>query len=82
MEDRVIVSGGMLLLIIAFFLRDFFISIKELKSNIESMEVKLGILENNQTHLDDKFEKLYEAVKDLTIEIKNLNVAINKKKDL
>lgn len=82
MEDRVIVSGGMLLLIIAFFLRDFFISIKELKSNIESMEVKLGILENNQTHMDDKFEKLYEAVKDLTIEIKNLNVAINKKKDL
>jgi len=82
MEDRVIVSGGMLLLIIAFFLRDFFISIKELKSKTESMEVKLGILENNQTHMDDKFEKLYEAVKDLTIEIKNLNVAINKKKDL
>lgn len=82
MEDQVIISGGMLLLIIAFFLRDFFISIKELKTKTESMEVKLGILENNQTHMDDKFEKLYEAVKDLTIEIKNLNVAINKKKDL
>lgn len=82
MEDQVIISGGMLLLIIAFFLRDFFISIKELKTKTESMEVKLGILENNQTHMDDKFEQLYEAVKDLTIEIKNLNIAINKKKDL
>lgn len=82
MEGQVIVSGGMLLVIIAFFLRDFFISIKELKAKMEAMDVKLGILENNQTHMDDKFEKLYEAVKDLTIEIKNLNIAIQKKKDI
>jgi len=79
---EIIVSGSIASGILIYFLRDFFLSIKELKSKTDETIIRLNLVENNQTHMDDKFEKLYEAVRDLTNEIKNLNIALQKKKDI
>ena len=79
---EIIVSGSIVSGVLIYFLRDFFLSIKELKSKTDEAIIRLNLVENNQTHMDDKFEKLYEAVRDLTNEIKNLNIALQKKKDI
>lgn len=82
MESNIVISSVVLLSVIAFFLRDFFISIKDLKRKSEELEIRVNLSENNHKHMDDKFDKLYEAVSDLTNEIKNLNIALSKKKDI
>lgn len=81
MNGDIIISGAVAVSVIAYFLRDFFLSIKDLKKMTDSHEVKINVIQNNQQHADDKFEKLYDAVKELTKELKILNIAINKKKD-
>lgn len=80
--NEIVISGAALLAIIAFFLRDFFYSIKELKKDVSDVAIRTGLVENNQTHMDDKYEKMYQAMIDLTKEIKNLNIAIEKKKNI
>lgn len=54
----------------------------KVKDNSEKNTIKISLLENNHLHLTDKFDLLYEAVKDLTQEIKNLNIRLAGKKDL
>ena len=43
---------------------------------------KIELVDNNHIHLNNRFDLLYEAVKDLTIEIKNLSLQLQKKKDI
>lgn len=81
MNGDIIVSGAVLIGIIAYFLRDFFLSIKELKKMTDSHEVKINVIQNNEQHANDKFDKLYDAVRELTKELKILNITFNKKKD-
>ena len=79
---EIIVSGSIVSGVIIYFLRDFFLSIKDLKSKTDETIIRLNLVENNQTHMENEFEKLYDAVRDLTNEIKNLNIALQKKKDI
>lgn len=83
--EGIVISGGILVTIIAFFLIDFFNSIKELKKHNEELYIRVNIIENNHKHMDEKFDEKFDRlsneIRDLTNEIKNLNLVIQKKKD-
>lgn len=53
--------------------------VKELAIDNKS---KIDLVENNHGHLNTRFDLLYNAVKDLTIEIRNLSKELSKKKDI
>jgi len=56
--------------------------LEKAKENIEKNSLRITLVENNHIHLTDKFDLLYDAVRDLTQEIKNLNIQLSKKKDI
>lgn len=78
--------GGVLLGIIGFFLRKSLEDIKSLKDLAYKTDRELEVLKtdyiNKHKRLEEKFDELYSAVKDLTIEIKSLNIQLSKKKDI
>lgn len=86
MEQVMMYVGGILLGIIGFFLRKSLEDMKDLKSVVYRTERELEILKtdhvNKYNRLEEKFDELYAAVKDLTLEIKSLNIQLSKKKDI
>lgn len=68
--------------IISYFLNRTMRELDNVKETAENNTIKISLLENNHTHLTDRFDLLYDAVKDLTTEIKNLNIQLSKKKDI
>lgn len=82
MDNTVIVIvAGAVIGIISYFLNRTMSELDKVKSNSEKNTIKINVLENNHLHLTDKFDLLYDAVKDLTQEIKNLNLRLAQKKD-
>jgi septation ring formation regulator EzrA len=82
----VIIVSGIIVGVIAYFLKEknerIIKELDKAKDNIERNSIRINTLENNHIHLTDKFDLLYEAVKDLTQEIKNLNIRLAQKKDI
>lgn len=85
--------GGIIVLIISYFLKksvndneksqDRIMSeVEILRKDISNNKDRIILLENNHIHLTDKFDLLYDAVKDLTKEIKNLNIQLAQKKNI
>ena len=81
MDSTIGIVGGVVIGIIGYFLNRTMTELDKVKSNSESNTIKINILENNHLHLTDKFDLLYEAVKDFTQEIKNLILRLAGKKD-
>ena len=86
MEQIVIYIGGILIAIIGFFLRKSLDDIKSLKDLAYRTDRELEVLKtdyiNKHRRLEEKFDDLYGAVKDLTLEIKSLNTQLSRKKDI
>ncbi len=74
---------GILLAIIAFFLKATMDDIKKMKECVYSTKTKVEVMEsdylNKHHNLNEKFDLLNSALKDLTSEIKSLRGEINKK---
>jgi peptidoglycan hydrolase CwlO-like protein len=72
--------GGVMLGIIGYFLKQTMTELKDVKQTAYLTATKLEVLERDYmlqlSHLNDKFDDLYDAVSDLTKEIKNLNQKI------
>ena len=83
MDNTVLViAAGIIIGIISYFLNRTMGELDKVKDNSEKNTIRINLLENNHLHLTDKFDLLYDAVKDLTQEIKNLNIQLSKKKDI
>ena len=83
MDNTVLViAAGIIIGIISYFLNRTMGELDKVKDNSEKNTIRINLLENNHLHLTDKFDLLYEAVKDLTQEIKNLNIRLAAKKDI
>jgi chaperonin cofactor prefoldin len=82
----VVIVTGIVVGIIAYFLKEknerIIAELDKVKETIEKNTIRINTLENNHIHLTDKFDLLYDAVRDLTREIQKLNIAISKKKDI
>jgi len=72
--------------IIGYFLKQTMEDLRKVKDLSYENKNKLSVMENDylnkHNHLSEKFDELYGAVKDLTVEIKSLTKEINKKKDI
>lgn len=72
--------GGLLITIIGYFLKQTMEELKQFKNMAIETKTKLGLLEldhqNKYNHLNEKIDALYDAIKDLTLEIKDLNKKI------
>lgn len=87
--DIVLYIGGVLLTVIGYFLNRTMRELDKLRDTTDEINVmvienksKIDLVDNNHSHLNERFDLLYEAVRDLTIEIKNLSKELSKKKDL
>jgi len=78
----VAIVAGVAIGIIGYFLNRTMSELDKVKENSEKNTIRISLVENNHIHLTDKFDLLYEAVKDLTREIKSLNVRLAGKKDI
>ena len=81
---------GVLLGVVGFFLRDFWASIKQLRTDVDSNKEKISLTDTKlevltkdhdlkHTHLSEKFDSLSDALKELTKEIKELSRDLKKK---
>lgn len=83
MDSQIVYSiGGILISIIGYFLKTTMEDLKKVKEMTIENKSKIDLVDNNHSHLNDRFDLLYDAVKDLTSEIKNLSKELSKKKDI
>lgn len=87
--DILLYIGGVLITIIGYFLKrtmtelDKMVDkVTDLNSKIIENKSRIELVDNNHNHLNEKFDQLYDAVRDLTMEIKNLSRELSKKKDM
>ena len=69
------------LLVLGYFVRETMGTIKFLKTEIDKNNINISVLQRDHSHLTDKFDDLYTAVKELTKELKELNKSLNEKKN-
>lgn len=78
----IVIVVGIVIVIIGYFLNRTMGELDKVKENSDKNTIRISLVENNHIHLTDKFDLLYDAVRDLTQEIKNLNVRLAGKKDI
>jgi hypothetical protein len=78
----IVIAAGIIIGIISYFLNRTMSELDKVKDNSEKNTIRISLVENNHAHLTDRFDLLYDAVKELTQEIKNLNIRLAQKKDI
>lgn len=78
----IVIAAGIIIGIISYFLNRTMSELDKVKDNSEKNTIRISLVENNHVHLTDRIDLLYDAVKELTQEIKNLNVRLAGKKDV
>ena len=80
METLIYTIGGILLAIIAYFLKRTIDDVDKMEAKIEmlkdmngKMETKIELMENNHSHLNAKVDTIISDLKSLIIEIKHLS---------
>ena len=72
--------GAILITVIGYFLKSTIEELKEVKQMAIETKTKLEVVENDYknkyAHLSDKLDELYIMVRDLIIEVKELNKKI------
>ena len=82
---------GVLLAIVGFFLRDFWMTSKQLRDDVDANKEKISITDTKlevltkdhdlkHSHLSEKFDNLSEVMKELTREIRELSKEIKNEK--
>lgn len=86
MEQLLFWLGGISISVIGYYLRTTLSELKTVKEIANENRIKIEVMEvdyiNKINNLNEKFDRLFEAVKDLTTEIKSLNRELSKKKDI
>lgn len=72
---------GIVMSVMGYFLKKTMDRLDKVEEMTVSNKAKIDITDNNHQHLNDKVDKLYDAIKDLTVEIKNLSKEISSKKN-
>lgn len=72
---------GLVVSVIGYFLKQTMNKLDAVEKQCIENKAKIDIVDNNHSHLSEKVDKLYDAIKDLTIEIKNLSKEISSKKN-
>jgi hypothetical protein len=85
-QELLLALGGISISIIGYYLKSTLNELREVKNIANENRTKIEVMEvdylNKVTNLNDKFDRLFDAVRELTTEIKTLNKELSKKKDL
>jgi len=76
--------GGLAILVISFFIRKTMSEseakhqlalqeIKDLEKLVNSNSTRIEVLSNNHNNIEKKIDSIFEAIKDISIDIKHLN---------
>lgn len=80
MNELIYWIGGIVVTILGYFLKTTMEELKEVKNMAVETKTKLEVVENDHknkyAHLSDKLDELYIMVKDLILEVKELNKKI------
>lgn len=83
MEQVLYWVGGIMIAIIGYFLKSTIEDLKETKKEIDRVKdlanenkSKIDLLSNNHSHLVKTLDDLYSMLKDLVIEVKDINKRI------
>jgi uncharacterized membrane-anchored protein YhcB (DUF1043 family) len=83
MEQVMYWIAGIMITIIGYFLKSTIEELKETKNEIERVKdlatenkSKIDLLSNNHSHLVKTLDDLYQMLKDLVVEVKDLNKRI------
>lgn len=68
--------GGLMVSIIGYFLKRTMDELKEVKQITYKNQTRIEVMETRFTNIDEKMDDLKDAVKELTQEIKALNIRI------
>jgi peptidoglycan hydrolase CwlO-like protein len=68
--------GGMMVSIIGYFLKRTMDELKEVKQVTFKNQTKIEVMETRFANIDEKMDDLKEVIKELTQEIKALNIRI------
>lgn len=79
MENILYYIGGIVLSVIGYFLKRTIDDLDKVKQLVNDNKSKIELVENNHLHLNNKFDLLYDAVRELTQEIKSLSIQLAKK---
>lgn len=82
LQQIIITIMGFLITIIGYFLKRVMDEHDKTKDMAIKNQAKLDLVENNHNHLNNRIDLLYDALKDLTSEIKTLGKEIAKKRDI
>jgi len=66
--------GGLMVSIIGYFLKRTMDELKDVKQITYKNEIRIEVMETRFANIDEKMEDLKDAVKELTQEIKQLNL--------
>lgn len=72
---------GIVISVMGYFLKKTMDRLDVIEKMTIENKSKIELTDNNHQHLNDKVDKLYDAIKDLTVEIKNLSKEISSKKN-
>lgn len=79
-EELLFMLGGISISIISYFLKKTLNELEKVKSVAYDTQSKVAVLERDYTNkidaLNEKFDDLKEVIRDLTLEIKELNKKI------
>lgn len=82
-QELLLMMGGISISIIGYYLKTTLNELKEVKGIAYENKTKIEVIEvdylNKVNNLNEKFDKLFDAVKDLTTEIKALNKELSRK---
>ena len=81
-EQIITLAIGTAVSVIGYFLKNLIEDHKETQKMAIENKAKIDLLENNHSHLNEKFDSLLATLKELTQEVKNLSKELSKKKDL
>jgi peptidoglycan hydrolase CwlO-like protein len=81
-EQFITLAIGTAVSIIGYFLKSLMNDHKETQKMAIENKAKIDLLENNHSHLNEKFDSLLASLKELTQEVKNLSKELSKKKDI
>lgn len=67
--------------IVGYFLKNLMNKFNKMEDEIQDLKVEVEVSKSNQANLNEKFGQIYELMKELSTEVRNISVQLSMKKD-
>lgn len=72
---------SILLVIIGYITKSLVDKVKELEEGVNKNRMEIEIIKQNHDNLRDKFDQLYDLIKEISKEVKGISITLVGKKD-